>query len=106
MTMTRLRTRGTRCGEGMRTADALSTSSLSGTALNTESALVQIGRANGDTRPASQVVRTEPRRTATTTIRRLTDEERNLTPEQQKALQEAAARLETYYMAHPEQRGQ
>ena len=94
------------CGADTRTADVLSTSSLSGTALNTESVLVQIGRANGDTRPASQVVRTEPRRTATTTIRRLTDEERNLTPEQQKALQEAAARLETYYMAHPEQRGQ
>ena len=57
-------------------------------------------RANGDTRPASQVVRTEPRRTATTTMRRLTDEERNLTPEQQKALQEAAARLAEYRRTH------
>lgn len=57
-------------------------------------------RANGDMRPASQVVRTEPRRTATTTMRRLTDEERNLTPEQQKALQEAAARLAEYRRTH------
>ena len=53
-------------------------------------------RANGDTSPASQVARTEPRRTATTTMRRLTDEERNLSPEQARALEEAAQRLAEY----------
>ena len=61
--------------------------------------------ADGDLQPASQVARSEPRRSATTTIRRLSPEERHLTPEQEKVLQEAAARLEAYYRAHPEQRG-
>ena len=57
-------------------------------------------RANGDTSPASQVARTEPRRTATTTMRRLTDEERNLSPEQARALEEAAQRLAEYRAKH------
>lgn len=57
-------------------------------------------RANGDTSPASQVARTEPRRTATTTMRRLTDEERNLSPEQVRALEEAAQRLAEYRAKH------
>ena len=57
-------------------------------------------RANGDTSPALQVARTEPRRTATTTMRRLTDEERNLSPEQARALEEAAQRLAEYRAKH------
>lgn len=59
-------------------------------------------RADGGLRPASQVARSAPR--TTTTIRRLADEESNLTSEQQRQLREAAERLEAYYRAHPEQR--
>lgn len=88
--------RGTMYGEDTRIADVLSTSSRSGTALNTESALQIEHHKNNGGGYENTFQRQARRRTATTTIRRLTDEERNLTPEQQKALQEAVARLETY----------